>query len=761
MNMRWRSLAAIGLLVLATSIAGCGTGTQDTYHDHPQYPCGPYWWPERGYPERFVQWTADGSHIVFLYKTTVFAADAAGSHVQALFDAIPGHRYFFPYGFHFDATPEGKQLVYASCEFPTVGSSGGKGTSDVDRSKFNYEIVTINLDGTGQQRLTENSYIDHFPAWSPDGGRIAFLANPTGGHRPTGLVLYTMAPDGSDVHVVAPSLPGELDLAPVVWSPDGEKLAFRVNEGGYWPLRNALYSVRLDGTEITQIAENVVSEASWSPDAQQLAVARVEGENIVLVTLAADGTDEQMITIVTAREVFESWKSRYRASLHTVSWSPDGSRILYTCDSGVCVVNLEDGHITELAKGTTASDDEQYAAAWSPDGSRIAVFTPGIPNDSYPDSVIPLVLYTTSRDGANLQGIAWLKKSKGDFGKVVAWNAPQARKEADASACSSTTVIPRTLENPEGLVEDCQTLLQLRDTLAGHATLNWNGETPITLWLGVTLGGVPRRVHELSLNASGLSGYLPPELGELSELRRLSFANVGHARSLKTPNRLTGVIPPELAQLTELERLSLDNNYLSGEIPTELSNLTSLERLELQGNFLTGTIPPELGNLTNLRALRLHGNFLTGNIPPELGNLKYLWVLQLQGNHLTRNIPLELGRLSLLENLNISNNQLTGDIPPELGNLSQVKQLNVSNNQLSGNIPPELGKLTRLESLQLGGNNLSGSLPPELDALKGLQHVSTYNGLHLQGNYFSGCVPTELPDIWVEASGLERCANEE
>ena len=332
-------------------------------------------------------------------------------------------------GFYFDAASEGEQLVYASCEFPTVGVSDGKDPSTVDRSKFNYEIVTINLDGTGQQRLTENSYIDHFPAWSPDGSRIAFLANPTGGHRATGLALYTMAPDGSDVQVVAPSLPGGLDLAPLVWSPDGEKLAFHAYEGGSWPPRNALYTVRLDGTEITQIAENVVSKASWSPDARRLAVARVEGENIVLVTLAADGSDEQMITNITAQEVFESWKSRYRASLHTVSWSPDGSRILYTCDSGVCVVNLEDGHITELAKGTNAWEDEQYAAVWSPDGSRIAVFTPGIPDDTYPDSVIPLRLYTTSRDGANLQGVAWLKKSRGDFGKVVAWNSPRAREE--------------------------------------------------------------------------------------------------------------------------------------------------------------------------------------------------------------------------------------------------------------------------------------------------------------------------------------------
>ena len=46
--------------------------------------------------------------------------------------------------------------------------------------------------------------------------------------------------------------------------------------------------------------------------------------------------------------------------------------------------------------------------------------------------------------------------------------------------------------------------------------------------------------------------------------------------------------------------LDLGGNRLSGEIPPELGDLTNLGRLHLNFNYLSGEIPPELGNLTNL-----------------------------------------------------------------------------------------------------------------------------------------------------------------
>lgn len=123
-------------------------------------------------------------------------------------------------------------------------------------------------------------------------------------------------------------------------------------------------------------------------------------------------------------------------------------------------------------------------------------------------------------------------------------------------------------------------------------------------------------------------------------------------------------------------------SYLSGGIPPELGNLSQLKVLVLSNNNLTGEIPAELGNLSQLQTLRLSGNQLSREIPAELGNLSQLTLLDLADNQLSGEIPAELGNLSELEMIYLSNNQLSGPIPPEFGNLSQLKHLQLAGNEL-------------------------------------------------------------------------------
>ena len=66
--------------------------------------------------------------------------------------------------------------------------------------------------------------------------------------------------------------------------------------------------------------------------------------------------------------------------------------------------------------------------------------------------------------------------------------------------------------------------------------------------------------------------------------------------------------------------LNLNYSNLTGEIPSEIENLTNLQRLYLRGNQLTGEIPSEIGNLTNLWFLNLDYNQLSGVIPEEICN---------------------------------------------------------------------------------------------------------------------------------------------
>jgi len=144
---------------------------------------------------------------------------------------------------------------------------------------------------------------------------------------------------------------------------------------------------------------------------------------------------------------------------------------------------------------------------------------------------------------------------------------------------------------------------------------------------------------------------------------------------------LTGSIPPEIGNLTNLTELKLYNNQLTGSIPSEIGNLTNLTKLNLRNNQLTGSIPPEIGNLTNLIELNLRSNQLTGSIPPEIGNLTNLTYLLLYNNQLTGSIPSEIGNLTNLFSLNLSDNQLSGIIPDEICNQGDSSP-GLSNNQL-------------------------------------------------------------------------------
>lgn len=114
---------------------------------------------------------------------------------------------------------------------------------------------------------------------------------------------------------------------------------------------------------------------------------------------------------------------------------------------------------------------------------------------------------------------------------------------------------------------------------------------------------------------------------------------------------------------------------LSGPIPPELGNLANLTSLDLRRNELTGPIPPELGNL-NLTRLWLNDNELTGPIPPGLGDLANLRWLRLDRNALTGAVPRELGQLASLEAMGLSNNpELAGALPAGLAALNNLVAL--------------------------------------------------------------------------------------
>ncbi len=167
---------------------------------------------------------------------------------------------------------------------------------------------------------------------------------------------------------------------------------------------------------------------------------------------------------------------------------------------------------------------------------------------------------------------------------------------------------------------------------------NWLNNNPVYTWYGVEMAG--NRVIGIDLSEWGqgnnLIGTLPPEIGDLTELKKLDL-------SFNTPNYsvggdLHGNIPSEIGNLTKLEELNLDFTNFTGNIPPELGNCVALKDLDIWDSDLSGNIPTELGNLVNLEGMTLEDNNLTGDIPPSFANCTKMKSFWLNGNQLSGDV---------------------------------------------------------------------------------------------------------------------------
>ena len=628
-----------------------------------------------------LQWTPDGSQILFTFgyeETGVYAVDADGSSLQTIVDPLVNSvraNRGRPVGLmtYFDISPDGSQIVYSTCRYP---DSDGVLLGERESWEYSYEIVVSNIDGTNTRRITNNDHFDNFPVWSPDGSQIAFVSDPDpdrDAHETRGLLMvYTMAtgelrditPFYGDKDRVAPHPPS--------WSPDGRHIAFVVydyhdgdvesDEEGWYRGPLVEYTVGSDGKGRSRISR-VFSEPSWSPDGARIAMVAPWAEGAGLFTFAPDGSGPSFVARITD-EVYDFWESRRYGVPETwlppVYWSPDRSRILFTkymypyrydpydmesrgppyafdiederCMKHLCAASADGTSVTSVSglrlpslgdslrgdlRGDFVGDPAlSESLSWSPDGSRIAVLA----RTTF--GAGSTILYTMDRNGNDVRILVRLDEG----GKPIAWKS----NPVDLDSCSNGVVVPDPAKSP-GLVEDCRTLLTVRDVLGGSVSLElsqgWRTDRPIAEWgdgysLGVGVGGDPPRIRSLILYGSHgidsppihtLFGRIPPELGNLAELRELDLE----------VNELVGPIPPELGKLTNLEILNLKYNYLSGGIPAELGNLTNLRELHLGNNQLTGSIPADLGNLPNLERLDLvstgrESNRFTGCVPMAL-----------------------------------------------------------------------------------------------------------------------------------------------
>ena len=137
---------------------------------------------------------------------------------------------------------------------------------------------------------------------------------------------------------------------------------------------------------------------------------------------------------------------------------------------------------------------------------------------------------------------------------------------AQESACVTGGAVPA---GNAALAADCATLLGMKATIRGSASLNWWTGRPIQQWNGIittssTATGAVSAVVGLGYPSGGLDGTLPAALGNLSALTFIDLSG----------NSLTGTIPAELGNL-ELVTLRLAGNHFTGCIPAALLNVAN------------------------------------------------------------------------------------------------------------------------------------------------------------------------------------------
>ncbi|OIW17856.1 hypothetical protein TanjilG_14102 [Lupinus angustifolius] len=268
-----------------------------------------------------------------------------------------------------------------------------------------------------------------------------------------------------------------------------------------------------------------------------------------------------------------------------------------------------------------------------------------------------------------------------------------------AQLCSSLVELDLSSNNFSGTIRaGFSSCLGLESLVLNHN--EFSGELPVEVLEKM------RRLRRLSLSFNGFSGQLPESLSKMVSLEFLHLSS----------NKFEGSIPRGLCEdpMNSLKELYLEDNLLTGFIPPSLGNCSQLVALDLSFNYLKGTIPSSLGSLLNLRDLIIWFNLLNGEIPQELMYVKTLENLILDFNELSGEIPSGLSNCTKLNWISLSNNKLSGEIPAWIGRLSNLAILKLSNNSFSGRIPPQLGDCRSLIWLDLNTNYLSGPIPLEL-----------------------------------------------
>ena len=262
-------------------------------------------------------------------------------------------------------SPDGKRLAYLSVP-PRLRSSSPDADPPLDAT-----LVILRLDGTidpsnPEHRVSftvpggygvRNRIGNPCPQWSPDGSRLAYLAQPA--------VPSNVFPDVFELRVV--TLDGQEEtvtqyMAAFAWSPSGEAIAF-LKDGGVW-------LATLDGR---------APSLHWQPDGSPAAVSwSARGELAVTlrteIPVAGGSRDEYVVHVVDTDGGSEPVGVTNFGWDRSASWSPDGTRLAFVEGREIVLHDRDDGSTVRLPPPVIDGRTVGFCdVAWSANGEQLLV----------------------------------------------------------------------------------------------------------------------------------------------------------------------------------------------------------------------------------------------------------------------------------------------------------------------------------------------------------------------------------------------------
>jgi len=237
-------------------------------------------------------------------------------------------------------------------------------------SGLDFDICVCNLDGSGTVKLVNSTALDEFPAWSPDGARIAFQRYRLGQDNE----IVAMGADGSSPYALTSNT--DDDKHPT-WSPEGRRIAFETDRDG----NDEVYLMYDDGSGATNLTGNGAADRGpdWSSSQSNPTIyfaSDRDAGDYEIYRMPEDGSVQTRITYHVGYDVLPAC-------------DPSSSRIAWASwVQGTFDIMVSSGP-SSAPHNLSATPDSDAFAAWSSDG-RFICFR------SYPDGTdAELVLQQT------------------------------------------------------------------------------------------------------------------------------------------------------------------------------------------------------------------------------------------------------------------------------------------------------------------------------------------------------------------------------